>query len=356
MAGIRKRTWKNKSGVHYCYEISYVVDGKPYKKGGYKNKKEAQLDLKNVVFDTHTDISFGLLAEYYLARHCKINCKQSTIMLYQNFLDCNLKELKTKLAKDIKIRDMETIVLRLKVKGLVNKTINGILTFIQAVLNYGVEYEFLSVNPVAKYKKLPQVKPSIHFLNEIQIPTFLDLAKVFTPRYYAFFSTAIYTGMRRGELLALEWSDIDFENNQIKVNKQIYKGIKQPTKTNKERIVYIPNNLIAILTEHKKQNTIPTNLVFHNNGKPIHPYTMESVYFHPLIKKCNKVLDKENQIKKIRFHDLRHTYATYLLSKGIPVKYVQDQLGHSTAKMTLDTYASVMPTVKFGALDLLNSI
>ncbi len=83
---------------------------------------------------------------------------------------------------------------------------------------------------------------------------------------------------------------------------------------------------------------------------------MESVYFHPLIEKCNKVLDEENHIKKIRFHDLRHTYATYLLSKGIPVKYVQDQLGHSTAKMTLDTYASVMPTVKFGAIDLLNSI
>ena len=62
------------------------------------------------------------------------------------------------------------------------------------------------------------------------------------------------------------------------------------------------------------------------------------------------------KIKKIRFHDLRHTYATYLLSNGIPVKYVQNQLGHTTAKMTLDTYAGVILTVKFGALELLNNI
>ena len=54
---------------------------------------------------------------------------------------------------------------------------------------------------------------------------------------------------------------------------------------------------------------------------------MEHAYFHPLINLCNKILDEDNQIEKLRFHDLRHTYATYLLSKGIPVKYIQKQLG-----------------------------
>ena len=83
---------------------------------------------------------------------------------------------------------------------------------------------------------------------------------------------------------------------------------------------------------------------------------MEKAYFHPLIKECNKYLDEENQIEKLRFHDLRHSYATYLLSNGVPVKYVQEQLGHSTARMTLDTYASVMPSVKFEALNLLENI
>ena len=83
---------------------------------------------------------------------------------------------------------------------------------------------------------------------------------------------------------------------------------------------------------------------------------MEETYFKPLLKLCNNILDDDNKIELFKFHDLRHTYATYLLSKGIPVKYVQEQLGHSTARMTLDTYASVMPSVKFGAMDLLDGI
>lgn len=354
MAGIRRRTWKNKSGVHYCYEITFSVDGKKYRKSGYPSKLAAQLDLKNVVNEPDSDISFDLLAKDYLNRHCELNCKPSTKILYDSYLK-SLSGLKEKSARDIKKRDIESLVLDFKTKGLVNKSINGIVTFIQAILNYGVENGFLSVNPIAKFKKLPQVKPPVHFLTEIQIENFLKVCQEFAPKYYAFFSTAVYTGMRRGELLALEWSDIDFKKQRITVNKQIYKGVKQATKTNKERVIDIPDNLVKILIEHKKQAVL-SKLVFHNNGKPIHPYTMESVYFHPLIKKCNEILDEENQIDKLRFHDLRHTYATYLLSNGVPIKYVQEQLGHSTARMTLDTYAKFMPSVKFGALDLLNNI
>lgn len=357
MASIRKRIWKNKSGTHISYEINYVIDGKQYRKSGYKSELEAQLDLHNVVLDSSTDVRFSLLADDYINRHCELNCKPSTKALYENYLKVNLSDIKRKIAKDIKKRDIETLILTLKRNGLTNKTINGITTFVQAVLNYGVENGYLKENPVIRLKKLPQTKPPIHFLDEEQIEVFLEQAKNYTPRYYAFFATALFTGMRRGELLGLEWSDIDFKNAKIKVNKQIYKGVKQSTKTNKERIIDIPENLLEILKEHKRENTVFSKLVFHNKeGQPIHPYNMEHAYFHPLIKRCNEILEEGHRIEKLRFHDLRHTYATYLLSKGIPVKYVQEQLGHSTARMTLDTYASVMPSVKFGALELLNKL
>lgn len=357
MAKIRKRTWKNKSGKHSCYEITYVIDGKQYRKGGYKTLIEAQLDLPNVVFDNSTDIKFEKLAQEYITRHCELNCKHSTISLYENYLKVNLTDFKQKVAKDIKKRDLENLVLKLKSKSLTNKTINGIITFVQAVLNYGVEIDCLRENPIAKFKKLPQVKPTIHFLNEKQIGVFIELAEKLTPTYYAFFMTALQTGMRRGELLGLEWFDIDFRLNKIKINKQIYRGVLQHTKTGKERIIDMPDSLARILKEHKGKAKLLSKLVFHNTeGKPLHPYNMEQLYFHPLIKECNKHLDEENQIKKLRFHDLRHTYATYLLSNGVPVKYVQEQLGHSTARMTLDTYASVMPSVKFEALNLLKNL
>jgi integrase len=110
-----------------------------------------------------------------------------------------------------------------------------------------------------------------------------------------------------------------------------------------------------VLVEHKKQGIL-SKYVFHTNGKPLHPWNMEETYFKPLLKRCNQYLDSENQIIKLKFHDLRHTYATYLLSKNIPIKYVQQQLGHSTARMTLDTYANILPTIKNDAMDILNSL
>ena len=354
MAGIRERKYKTNGKTKSYWEISWYKDGKQYKKGGFKSKIDAQIELSKFINTEKKTVKFQVLADDYLNCHCSLHCKPSTKILYDSYMKSSLQGLVNKKVSEIKKRDIENLVLELKNKGLVNKSINGIITFVQAILNYGVENEFINSNPVLKFKKLPQVKPEIHFLTETQITTFLELAK--ETKYYAFFSTAIYTGMRRGELLALEWSDIDFKNHRIKVNKQIYKGIKQATKTNKERVIDIPDNLVDVLIEHKKSNNVLSKLVFHNNGKPLHPYTMESVYFHPIIKECNKILDEENQIEKIRFHDLRHTYATYLLSNGVPVKYVQEQLGHSTARMTLDTYASFMPSVKFGALELLKNI
>lgn len=355
MAGIRKRTWVNKSGKHTCYEITWVSGGKQYRKSGYESLIEAQIALKDVVTDCSTDISMQKLADEYLHRHCALNCKPSTIMLYESYIKKISPILKYK-AKDITKRHIENLILEYKNTNICNKTINGIVTFIQAILNYGVDNSFLGSNPIAKFKKLPQVKPPIKFLNEKQQAVFLELAKDCPQTYYAFFYTALKTGMRRGELLALEWSDIDFKNSKIWINKQIYRGITQTTKTGKERYVDMPSSLIEILKEHKQANNVLSKYVFHTNGRPLHPYNMEETYFKPLLNRCNEALDEENQITKLRFHDLRHSFATYLLSRGVPVKYVSERLGHATARMTLDVYASVMPSVKYGALDLLDKI
>ena len=355
MAGIRKRSWRNKSGKHICYEITWVIDGKQYRKSGYESLIDAQIDLANVITTNNSNIKFGVLADNYLKKHCEINCKETTRMLYNNYIKVHLQEFKNKIARNISKKDIHNLIIEIKNKGVTNKTINGIITFVIAVLNYSVEMDLLKGYIVPKIKKLVQVKPEIHFLNETQMKVFLEIAK--TDRFYAFFATALYTGMRRGELLALEWSDIDFKNSQLKVNKQLYKGITQPTKTNKERIIDIPLNLLDILRKEKQECNLLTKYVFHGlKGQPIHPYYMEEKHFHPIINACNKILDEENQIRKFRFHDLRHTYATYLLSNGVPVKYVQKQLGHASAKMTLDVYASVMPGVKFEALEMLENL
>jgi integrase len=354
MAGINKKTWKTKNGIKYYYEITYYENGKQKKKGGYKSKLEAQIALKDVVTERNTEITLNKLSQQYLERHCTLNCKNSTITLYESYLKTIEPLLRLK-AKDITKRHIENLILELKTRDMSNKSINGIVTFIQAILNYAVDNELISNNPIIRLKKLPQIKPPINFLNESQIDIFLQQAETCPQTYKAFFYTAIFTGMRRGELLALEWSDIDFKQNKIRVNKQIYRGITQTTKTGKERYIDMSERLKDVLIEHKQQGIL-SKYVFHINGKPLHPWNMEETYFKPLLKRCNQFLDAENQIIKLKFHDLRHTYATYLLSKNIPIKYVQQQLGHSTARMTLDTYANILPTIKNDAMDILNSL
>lgn len=356
MAKIRKRTWKNKSGKHVCYEITYTIGGKQYKKGGYKSLIEAQLDLPNVIFDCSTNIKFCALVEVFLTRHCELKCKRSTTDLYKRYIETHFQELMQKTARDISHKDIENLIFSLKKKKLCNTSINKLIQLLRVIFNYAIENKFLSKSPILKSDKLKEEKKGINVLDEHQIQLFLEVAKNKGFKVYALLATALYTGMRRGELLALEWPDIDFKKSRIKINKQVYKHELMTTKNNKTRYVDIPDALISILKEYKKEQVILSKIVFCNTeGRYMNPSLLERNYFYATLKLLNKELPDEEKVK-IRFHDLRHTYATFLLSNGVPIKYVQEQLGHSSAKMTLDVYASYMPSVKYEALNILNNL
>ncbi|MEG2286000.1 MAG: site-specific integrase [Eubacterium sp.] len=175
----------------------------------------------------------------------------------------------------------------------------------------------------------------------------------------ALFNTAIDTGMRQGELFALRWSDINFKNKSIRINKTFsydkdlksgrYVGVVTQPKTPKSiRMIPLPNRTESILLNHKnsqkemflraglKQEEI--NLVFttvigsHLNSQNV-------------LKRVQKVY-KECEIEKKTFHDLRHTYATRLFELGEDPKVVQKLLGHSTVFMTLETYTHVLESLK----------
>ena len=174
---IRERKYKSSEGTKSYYEISWYKDGKQYKKGGFKSKIDAQIALSGVVTDTSSDIKFGVLAQNYIDRHCALNCKETTKNLYQSYLNNYLSAIYNKFIKDIKKRDVEYIILQLKENQLTHKTINCVIGFIQAIFNYGIDNEYITINPVKTLKKLPIMKPPIHFLNEVQMKVFIELAK-----------------------------------------------------------------------------------------------------------------------------------------------------------------------------------
>jgi integrase len=189
--------------------------------------------------------------------------------------------------------------------------------------------------------------------DEIELNTFLEAAK--GGQYYALFYTALFTGMRRSELLALRWQDIDFVYGQISVSRGLHQINKrfiftQPKTKKSRRSISLSPSTFLMLQSYRKAREIEakmldetvkdSDLVFSSLGKPLRPNTITRAW-HNLAVKAG--------VKIIRFHDARHTHASLMLKQGIHPKIVQERLGHSTISITLDTYSHVAPGMQDAA-------
>ena len=198
--------------------------------------------------------------------------------------------------------------------------------------------------------------------NEEEIIEFLEFAK--NSKYYELFYLALFSGMRRSELLALRWSDIDLELGQVYVTRGLQQLkdssliFTQPKSEKSRRTIALPPSATAILKEYRnhvalslalKAKTLADNdLIFmRDNGKPIRPNTVTYAW---------KGMVKRSGLKPIRLHDCRHSHASLMLAKGIHPKIVQERLGHSTIAMTLDTYSYVVPGLQEAAAKKFDSL
>lgn len=186
------------------------------------------------------------------------------------------------------------------------------------------------------------------------------------------FLVALYTGLRQGELFALTWNDINFEENYIDVNKTYkyladvtregrssgYGAIQTPKTSKSVRKVPIPQFLIKVLTQYRNKQRLDklkcanlykdNNLVFCNK---LGAYLVDST-----VGRQYKIILKKSNISDRKFHDLRHTYATRLFELGEDPKTVQELLGHSTVAITLNTYTHVLESVKEKAVSKLDKL
>ncbi|MBI4332463.1 MAG: site-specific integrase [Chloroflexi bacterium] len=194
--------------------------------------------------------------------------------------------------------------------------------------------------------------------DEDDVNHFLEAAK--DSPYHHIFLTAIYTGMRRSELLGLSWKDIDFIFGQICVNRglhQLKDGsyiFTEPKSARSRRTIALPPPAVLALQEHKERQEhdramlgLPLgneDLVFSTvEGKPLRPNTITRAW-ETLAARCG--------LKVIRLHDARHTHASLMLKWGIHPKVVQERLGHSSIEMTMDIYSHVMPGLQQAAAEL----
>lgn len=339
MSGIRKRRWKTKNGTSCCYEITYYVNGKLVRKSGYKTRQEAQDAIPNITKSFSKNLSVYELINIYLNEHCLCHCKETTFELYQSYKK-NFLTIQRMQAKKLNGRDINKLILLWKSEGMKNKSINNLLVFLKSCFNYGIENALISSNPINKKHSQPRKHDKIQFLTDDEIVEFKRAIRDYSPPKRLALLLDLHTGLRIGELMALEWSDIDFKNKLLNVNKQYYKRkLTTPKTIESVRKIDLDDIILKELWEYKQSLKVIHKLIFCNDSGG---YWDRAKFIENYFKKAVKEIGKDDY----SFHCLRHTHATLLLSNEVDIKYVQERLGHTDPQTTLRTYAHVMPKTK----------
>jgi integrase len=215
-------------------------------------------------------------------------------------------------------------------------TIRLILAALRCVLNHAQETGLIVANPATKlgkfYKQAGRVHEEIEPLSSNEVSGFLGTALKEFPNQYPLFLCAIHTGLRSGELAGLQWGDIDFNGKFLTVRRNVVHGRVNRTKTDKTRRVDLSDEVLATfqdLLRRKKEewmargkNEIPDWVFANSNGNAPDMQNIKNHYFFKCLQRAG--------LRRIRFHDLRHTFASLLIQNGEPLAYVKDQLAHAS--------------------------
>ncbi len=219
----------------------------------------------------------------------------------------------------------------IKREALSPKTVNNLLTLLGSMLRAAVDLEWLSKLP--RIEKVAEPKSEFQYLRDrTQVRALLHAAGHEVAGTLELYAAAVYTGMRCGELLGLQWSDVSFDRRLITVQRSYDK----PTKSNRVRYVPILDALLPILRQWRLQNGLP--LVFPNQQGNMH--TPSPRITQETLQRC---LNRAG-LHRIRFHDLRHTFAAQWVMSGGDIYRLQRILGHASIAMT-ECYAHLAPDI-----------
>jgi integrase len=256
------------------------------------------------------------------------------------------RNLKMKLANEAKENDGEK---KADESGV--RTVNKCLTLLGSMFRYALKHRWVTYNPASLVKKLKESEGEKQDARDgnILTPSEINaLLEAVDDRYRSLLTCAVLTGLRQGELLGLQWGDVDWISRQIYVRRSYSDGHFYDPKTKySRRKVDMPNALVLELKKWKLRCPKgELDLVFPtSDGTPEHPSNMLRRGFFPALRRAG--------LRKIRFHDLRHTYASLLIANKEEPKRIQTLLGHSSIKITFDVYGHLMPNVADGVVDRL---
>lgn len=267
----------------------------------------------------------------------------------RNHLNPHLGDLKIDKVSDEIIEGFKAASL---LRGVSIPTTGKLLTTLGSILRYAVRVRLIRYNPASEVEKPKRNGSEGHKeiapLTPTEVQRFLDVVE--NKKYKTLFTLAVLTGLRFGEIAGLKWSDIHWGDSQIQVNGTFNHGrfYKPKSKTSRRRVDLAPV-LVQKLKEWKL--ACPKNdldLVFPNNaGGPLSNTNVVRRHFHPALKRAG--------VRRVRFHDLRHGYASLMIEQGENIKYIQNQLGHATINIVLDVYGHLLNQTNQAAAERLSA-
>lgn len=315
---------------------------------GFKTKKDAAdayvkyINEKKLISTNVNNVTINELIDSYNA-YAKSRTKESTqygnIRMQKRFI---LPYFNNKRIKEIDKKAIMIWQQKLNDLGLAYSYKSKLRTTLSTIFKYAVFYYDLPVNPVSQVPAFRnmEIKQEMQIWSVKEFLQFINF--VDNNIYKTLFATLYLCGVRKGEALALTWNDINFENAIMSIDKSVTKKVEgkpfavtTPKNKSSVRKIKIPNKLLALFIDLKNENQSDNDFIFSfKKDMPIPDTTLTQKYNH--------YCDLAN-VKRIRFHDFRHSHASYLISQGVDIVSVAKRLGHSDIRETLNTYAHLMP-------------
>lgn len=290
--------------------------------------------LPSLKIPTFEDVSKAWL------KYKKPNLRLSTWSVYDGHTKNHFNDIKHLKINRVNLGKIERWITDRQEAGMNISTLRKVIVSFNQIMAYAVRHRYIDHNPFADAERprgqgKDEGGAKINILKKKEIKAFLSAIK--SLKYKTLFMLTIMSGARQGELLGLKWADLDLKNNQIKIRRTFNNQAwyKPKTRASKREIDLGPAMIRAL---KKWRLACPPNkfdLMFPNEaGHPLNHNNMVARHFNPALTKA--------KIDRIRFHDLRHTYASLLIDQGENIKYIQSQLGHSNPTVTFNVYAHLL--------------
>jgi integrase len=218
------------------------------------------------------------------------------------------------------------------------KTISNAIVPLREMLGHAVEWGYLAINPAVGVKRPRDRRPAeqtMRVLDPDQLRRLMAAAEPGLDR--TLLMTAAASGARMGELRALQWADLDHDRGRLWVRRSVgLDGVQQPKSRRSVRAVAIPPTLVQALLEQRmaSRHKKPADFMFASDaGTPLDPANLRRRY---------KAALRRAGLPAVRFHDLRHSYASVLVQQGAHPKFISEQLGHASVQITMDRYSHLL--------------